>query len=91
MALGSKTGVAQLNGAFPIHIAYPISKDQYEENQLLRWPPKSDETLLTEPLWPNVPDETIVRDETQAEDKQDVESDLEAIADSSFKRANKQT
>ena len=84
LAVNRKMGVAQYQGAFPIHIDYPISDEEFEENQRLRWPPKTEETVSSEPLWPNIEIETTIRDETPIPESRDFESELEKMADGVF-------
>ena len=80
LAVKRRIGLAQYRGAFPIHIDYPISEAEFAENQRLRWPPKSDETIESLPLWPKIEDETVVRDETPEPESPDVEGDLKKFA-----------
>ena len=84
LAVKRRIGLAQYRGAFPIHIDYPISEAEFEENQRLRWPPKSDETIESLPLWPKIEVETVVRDETPEPESPDVEADLKKFADGIF-------
>jgi hypothetical protein len=84
LAVNRKMGVAQYQGAFPIHIDYPISDEEFEENQRRRWPPKTEETVSSEPLWPNIEGETVVRENAPKPEPTDVEADLEDIAGGLF-------
>lgn len=84
LAVNRKMGVAQYQGAFSIHIDYPISDEEFDENNRLRWPAISDETIASEPLWPNIEGETLVREETPKPEPADVEAELEDMADGLF-------
>jgi len=53
-------GTAQFKGAFPIHIDFPIDKDDYDERNEMSWPTKGDETVEPKPFWPTgVAEETV--------------------------------
>lgn len=84
MAVNRKLGVAQYQGAFPIHIDYPISDDEFKENQELRWPPMNDETIASEPVWPHIEDETVKRKDLPPPEDADVGEVLQDIANDSF-------
>jgi len=83
-AINRKLGLAQYNGAFPIHIDYPVGVNQFDENQRRRWPPTDQETTSTLPHWPKLNDETVVRGELPERDSQDVEADLNDLASDLF-------
>lgn len=84
IAVNRKLGLAQYNGAFPIHIDYPITAKEFEQNQRSRWPPKDGETVASLPHWPKIQDETVIRDEIPLAESPDVEGDLEEIASGVF-------
>ena len=63
LAVTRKHKVAQLNGAFPINIDYPITPKQYDDNTKMRWPEIGPETVATQPHWPSVSGETKPREE----------------------------
>ena len=53
-------GTAQFKGAFPVHIDFPIDKDDYDERNRMSWPTKDGETIEPKPFWPaGVPKETV--------------------------------
>ena len=60
-ACNRKRGLAQFNGPFPIHINYPVTKDDYDENKRRRWPVGDEKTTSSLPHWPKVVEETMVR------------------------------
>lgn len=65
LAVNRREGLAQYKGAFPIHVDYPITEEDYKAHQLRRWPARTDETVESVPHWPNIPNETVVRSETE--------------------------
>ncbi len=83
-AINRKLGLAQYNGAFPIHIDYPIGINEFGENQKLRWPPTDMETTSALPHWPKLTDETVVRNLLPERASKDVERDLNDIASDLF-------
>ena len=83
-AINRKLGLAQYNGAFPIHIDYPIGLNEFEENQKRRWPSTNEETVSSLPHWPKITNETVVRSELPEKATQDVEADLNDIASDLF-------
>ena len=73
IAVNRLEGLAQYKGAFPIHIDYPISQDEFNQNKKLRWPTSSDETITTPPHWPQPDEETVVRKDIKSQAELDAE------------------
>ena len=53
-------GTAQFRGAFPIHIDFPIDKDDFDTRNEMSWPTKEGETEVSKAFWPTgVAEETV--------------------------------
>lgn len=53
-------GLSRLRGAFPIHLDFPISKEEFEtRSSRTPWPSVPGETINTKAFWPLKNDETI--------------------------------
>ena len=70
-ACNRKRGLAQYNGAFPIHINYPINFKKYDANKRRRWPVEDEKTTSSLPHWPKVVGETVIRKEVKPSKSKD--------------------
>ena len=89
-ACNRKRGLAQFNGPFPIHINYPVTKDDYADNKRRRWPVGDEKTTSSLPHWPKVVEETMIRKETESSKSNDetVLEQLQAAAEEAEKNSS---
>ena len=71
-------GTAQFKGAFPVHVDYPIDKNDYEARNEMSWPASGDETVEPKPFWPASVENETIRKKTPAKPETDLE-ELEEI------------
>lgn len=89
-ACNRKRGLAQLNGPFPIHINYPVPKDEYDKNKRRRWPVGDEKTTSSLPHWPKVIEKTVIRKNAKPSKSADetVLEQLQAAAEEAEKNSS---
>ena len=69
MCIRDSEGTAQFRGAFPIHIDFPIDKDDFDTRNEMSWPTKDGETETPKAFWPaSVTEETVRKKPPESRD-----------------------
>lgn len=60
MSVERNAGLCCFQGAFPVHMDWIMSKEEYDRRNLaMGWPAPSEETIVTEGIWPKMSDATV--------------------------------
>lgn len=81
MVIERDAGLSRFRGAFPVHIDFPISPEDYQQrNEATPWPSAPGETIDIGSFWPSATNETVVVPAIGAPFPSLTPEDLEAIA-----------